>query len=146
MAHPTPSVPKTPGESRPSIRDALPVLLLLTTLWGWSLHINSAFWLTNPNYHHGWLVPILVVFFLWRRLQTQSTAFWNQSSFHPLSTPVSRSRRLKLGLPLALPALAVFPLEVLRTEYHQSGIVLWAINGATVAVTLATARGSEAGH
>lgn len=137
VAHPVPPVPILPGTPQPSPTDTLPILLLLATLWGWSIHINSAFWTANPNYHHGWLVPFLVVFFLWRRLQIQPSEFWNRASVQ--HRPPSPARRQKQGLALASLALTVFPLEVLRTEYFQSGIVLWAINGSSVALTLLAA-------
>jgi exosortase len=106
---------------------------LLALLWAWSIAICVPFWETNPNYSYGWVVPALVLFFLWRRIQSQPPAFWQEISAMP-------PQRLRLpSLLLAVPALAIFPLEVLRTEYHQSGIVLWGINLTTVGLTLAGA-------
>ncbi len=108
-----------------------PLIVLLGGLWAWAVAINAFFWETDPNYSYGWVVPFLLVFYLWKRLGTQPEAFW-------VSAPTGARRRLSPWL-LAVPALALFPIEVYRVEYHQSGIVLWVINLATVALTLASA-------
>ncbi|HTH48266.1 MAG TPA: exosortase/archaeosortase family protein [Candidatus Limnocylindria bacterium] len=108
-----------------------PLIVLLGGLWAWAVAINAFFWETDPNYSYGWIVPLLLVFYLWKRLGTRPEGFWSVS-------PSTTERRLNPWL-LALPALALFPIEVYRVEYHQSGIVLWVINLATVAVTLASA-------
>lgn len=104
-----------------------PFMLLLGALWAWAVSINAFFWETDPNYSYGWIVPPLVIFYLWKRLGTQPETFW--------SPDTGAGRRLNSWL-LAVPALALFPLEVYRIEYHQSGIVLWVINLATAAFTL----------
>lgn len=107
-------------------------LLLLGGLWAWAVSINLPFWDTDPNYSYGFVVPPLVVFFLWKRLGNEPPEFWNFSS---AGAP---GRTFPAWL-LALPGLALFPVEVYRIEYHQSGIVLWAINLSTVLFTLAGA-------
>lgn len=135
MSAPAP-VPVSPDLGLPSGRvgtRGLCFLGLLALLWSWSIWINSAFWAANPNYSYGWVVPPLALFFLWRRTQTQPESRWSAWAQEPAGIWAPPA------LVLALPALAIFPLEVQRTEYHQSGLVLWAINLATVALTLAGA-------
>lgn len=111
----------------------VPVLVLLGALWVWAVSVCVPFWQTNPNYSYGWVVPLLVVFYLWRRLASQTDAFWQEAAASSGEVP-----RINPWL-LALPALALFPLEVYRVEYHQSGIVLWVINLFAVAASLAAA-------
>ncbi len=109
-----------------------PFVVLLAGLWAWAVSINFPFWDTDPNYSYGFVVPLLVVFFLWKRLGTEPADFWT------FPAVPDTARRLPAWL-IAVPALALFPVEVYRIEYHQSGIVLWAINLATVWFTLAGA-------
>jgi exosortase len=110
-----------------------PFVALLAGVWAWSLGVCIPFWNSDPNYSYGWVVPPLIVFFLWRRLGELPEDAWN--GFREMG---GRTGRISPWL-LALPALGLFPLEVYRTEYFQSGIVLWAINLGTVALTLAGA-------
>ena len=53
-----------------------PYLGLLAVLWSWAVWIDAGFWSTNDNYSYGWIVPPLMLFFLWRRVQSQPEAFW----------------------------------------------------------------------
>ena len=117
---------------KPSVRWNVPFLLMLAGLWVWAVSINYPFWDTDPNYSFGFVVPLLVVFFLWKRLGSESDSFWE---FQP---PAGKPAAVSAVL-LLLPGLALFPVEVYRIEYHQSGIVLWAINLAMVGYTLAGA-------
>lgn len=128
----------TPATASPAPRDAgaaagpsyvLPALLAF--LWIWAVTICSGFWSNDDNYSYGFVVPALVLLYLWRRFGTLPESFWPG-----LSAQGVRGPRLH-ALLLALPALAMFPVEVYRNEYHQSGMVLWAINGSAVALTLA---------
>lgn len=100
-------------------------------LWAWSIIVCVPFWQLDPNYSYGWVVPFLMFFFLWRRLAEQPAEFWEQ---------VSRDNEGKrFGISpwlLAVIGLSLFPLEVYREEYHQSGIVLWGINLAKVVFSL----------
>jgi exosortase len=106
-------------------------LILLALVWAWAISICAGFWIRDDNYSYGFVVPPLVLLYLWRRFGTQSDSFWTGLSSNPASG-------FKIpALLLALPALMIFPIEVYRSEYHQSGVVLWAINGAAVALTLA---------
>jgi exosortase len=91
------------------------------------------YWNSDPNYSYGWVVPALIVFFLWRRLGELPAEAWRD-----FGRDAAGARKISPWL-LAIPALGLFPLEVYRTEYFQSGIVLWAINGGTVALTLLAA-------
>ena len=106
---------------------------LLLVLWGWSLGIDSVFWRDNASYSYGWVVPPLALFFLWRRVQSQPADFWAE-----IGAARAGEWRPSPWL-LAAAGLLIFPLEVTRSEYHQSGLVLWAINLATVGITLAGA-------
>ncbi len=72
-------------------------------------------------------------FFLWRRLGAQDAAFWQRCGEEGQGT-----WRLSPWL-LAIPGLGLFPLEVYREEYSQSGIVLWGINLAKIAFSMAGA-------
>ena len=105
-------------------------LLLLAGMSAWAIAVCAPFWYTDPNYTYGWIVPPLVAVFLWRRLGTQPAAFWDSFRKQPTA-----GRTFNRWL-LALPFVALFPIEVLRTEYHQSGIVLWGINLAAVGLNL----------
>ena len=106
-------------------------LLLLAAMSAWAIAVCAPFWYTDPNYTYGWIVPPLVAVFLWRRIGTQPTTFWESFRSEP-----AKARSINRWL-LALPLLALFPIEVLRTEYHQSGVVLWGINLAAVGLNLA---------
>jgi exosortase len=100
-------------------------------LWAWSIIVCIPFWELDPNYSYGWVVPFLMFFFLWRRLAEQTPEFWSEISRD------ERKVRSKLSpWLLAVIGLGLFPLEVYRAEYHQSGIVLWGINLAKVFFSL----------
>lgn len=133
MSVAAPETASAPLPAPKAASGAWPFALLVGGLWLWAVPINAHYWNTDPNYSYGWIVPLLVVFYVWKRLGTQPEAFWHTRA--EVATP---DRRLNPWL-LAVPALALFPLEVYRVEYHQSGIVLWVINLATVGVTLAGA-------
>lgn len=106
-------------------------ITLLALVWAWAISICAGFWSRDDNYSYGFIVPPLAILFLWRRFGTQPDSFWSG-----LSGNTAGGFKVP-PLLLALPAAAIFPIEVYRSEYHQSGIVLWAINGAAVALTLA---------
>lgn len=105
--------------------------LLLGCFWAWAISICAGFWSTDDNYSYGFIVPVLMGLYLWRRLGTQPEGFW--TSLGPAAGAGAPWNRWLL----AIPALALFPVEVYRSEYHQSGMVLWAINLAAVGLTLA---------
>lgn len=107
--------------------------LLEAVLWVWSILVCVPFWLNDPNYAYGWVVPGLMFFFLWRRLGAQPREFWASAGDLGRQT-----WRLNPWL-VALPGLLLFPLEVYRTEYQASGMVLWGINLAKVAFSMAGA-------
>lgn len=119
--------------SVPAARWDWPFLALLAALWTWAIGIDAPFWQTNPDYSYGFIVPVLMVFYLWKRLGQTDPPAWQVAT----GGPVGR-RGLNPWL-LAVPALGLFPLEVYRIEYFQSGVVLWVINLATVGFTLAGA-------
>lgn len=107
--------------------------LLEAVLWVWSILICVPYWLRDDNYAYGWFVPVGMFLFLWMRLGSQTSEFWIQCGQEGRST-----WRINPWL-IALPGLTLFPLEVYREEYQQSGIVLWAINLAKVAFSMAGA-------
>lgn len=125
----------TEADAMPAPRPTLwiPYAVLLVLLWGWAVGIDSFFWRTNENYSYGWVVPPLMLFFLWRRVQSRPLEFWRGLREGTARVPSPP------GWLLAFAALAAFPLEVLRSEYHQSGIVLWGINAAAIGASLFTA-------
>lgn len=125
------NVPVTGGPSIRALQRGFGAVLLV--LWGWSLGIDSIFWRDNENYSYGWVVFPLALFFLWRRVQSQPAGFWSE-----IGAMRAEGWRPTRWL-LAAAGLLIFPLEVTRTEYHQSGVVLWAINLVTVGFTLASA-------
>ncbi len=99
--------------------------------WIWAILAFKRFWERDPDYTYGWSVPPLVAFFLWRRLGDLSPAVWARMDAR--STPgISVQPWL-----LALPALAILPLEVYRIEYVQSGFFVWSVNLWAVGLTLA---------
>jgi exosortase len=100
-------------------------------LWAWSIIVCIPFWELDPNYSYGWVVPFLMFFFLWRRLAEQPASFWAE-----ISRDDERKRSKLSPWFLAVIGLSLFPLEVYRAEYHQSGIVLWGINLAKVFFSL----------
>lgn len=106
--------------------------LLLAGFWTWAITICAGFWATDDNYSYGFIVPPLMVLYLWRRLGNLPESFWESLA------PAAGAAKPFNGWWLAFPALAMFPVEVYRSEYHQSGLVLWAINVAAVGLTLAS--------
>jgi len=108
-------------------------LWLLAALWAWAIGVCVPFWENDPNYSYGWVVPPLIAFYLWRRLSDLPLESWE--TFRS-EAPVSFKPNPWL---LAIPALGLFPLEVYRSEYFQSGIVLWAINLSAVGFSLVSA-------
>jgi exosortase len=104
--------------------------LLEAVLWVWSIGVCIPFWITDPNYGYGWAVPFLMFFFLWRRLGAQDAEFWRRCGEDGRSTI-----RIHPWI-LAFAALGLFPLEVYRIEYLQSGLVLWGINLTKVAFSV----------
>ncbi len=100
-------------------------------LWAWSIIVCIPFWELDPNYSYGWVVPFLMFFFLWRRLAEQTPEFWAE-----ISRDDQRIRSRLSPWLLAVIGIGLFPLEVYRAEYHQSGIVLWGINLAKVFFSL----------
>jgi exosortase len=120
------------GPTKASSSPSYVLITLLGFLWLWSIVICAGFWSTDDNYSYGFVVPPLVLLYLWRRLGNRPDSFW--ASFSEQG-----AGRLRIHpLLLAIPAFAMFPVEVYRSEYHQSGMVLWAINGAAVGLTLAS--------
>lgn len=108
--------------------------VLESVLWAWSILVCVPYWARyDSDYAYGWFVPLGMFFFLWRRLGAQDAAFWDECGREG-----HRTRRIH-PLFLALPGFLLFPLEVYREEYFQSGIVLWAINLAKVAFSIAGA-------
>jgi exosortase len=103
-----------------------PFLATAVGLWLWALASNLPYWRNEPNYSYGWAVPPLTLFFAWRRL----------SRFVPLPPAAGRKADRGVMWLAALAGLAMFPIEVYRVEYHQSGWVLWAVNLAAAAATL----------
>ncbi len=106
---------------------------LLAVLWAWAIGSCMLFWDNDPNYSYGWVVPPLILFFLWRRFADLPLGSWDAFC---QEAPVAH--RLNPWL-IAIPALGLFPLEVYRSEYFQSGIVLWAINLTAVGFSLLSA-------
>lgn len=108
--------------------------VLEAVLWVWSILVCVPYWARyDSDYAYGWAVPAGMFFFLWRRLGAQPAEFWRQCGVEGRTT-----WKLSPWL-LALPGLGLFPLEVYREEYFQSGIVLWTINLAKVAFSMAGA-------
>jgi exosortase len=104
---------------------------LEAVLWAWSIMVCVPFWQTDDNYAYGWVVPFLMFFFLWRRLGAQPMSFWEDIGRGETGRQIKVAPWL-----LAIIGLGLFPLEVYREEYFQSGIVLWAINIAKVIFSL----------
>ncbi len=102
-------------------------------LWIWSIAVCVPYWLRDDNYAYGWVVPFLMFFFLWRRLGSQTREFWSACA-----REATDARRINPWL-LAVAGVALFPTEVMRAEYHQSGAVLWGINLAKVIFSMAAA-------
>ncbi len=126
-----------PAESAPAGRLLAPIwsnwafTAVEILLWGWSIIVCMPWWERDPNYSYGWVVPFLMFFFLWRRLAEQTPEFWAE-----ISRDDERKRSAISPWLLAVIGLGLFPLEVYRAEYHNSGIVLWAINLAKVFFSL----------
>lgn len=107
-------------------------LTAVAALWLWAESSNLPYWRDEENYSYGWVVPGLALWFAWRRLREMSPP--------EIPTPPSGVRGGRsLRWLLAVGAVIVFPLEVYRVEYHQSGWVLWMVNLAAAAATVAGA-------
>ena len=106
---------------------------LEAVLWIWSIAVCVPYWIRDDNYAYGWVVPFLMFFFLWRRLGSETKGFWTECA-----ADATDGRRINPWL-LAMAGVALFPTEVLRAEYHQSGLILWGINIAKVVFSMAGA-------
>lgn len=107
--------------------------LLEAVLWIWSILVCVPYWMHMDDYAYGWFVPIGMFLFLWMRLGGQKREFWEECGREGRAT-----WRVSPWL-IALAGLGLFPIEVYREEYHQSGLVLWGINMAKVAFSMAGA-------
>lgn len=105
---------------------------VLSASWVWAMLACRPFWDLDPDYAYGWSVPPLVAFFLWRRLIDLPSSAWARMDAR------SAPRLSVHPWMLALPALAILPLEVYRTEYLQSGFFVWSVTLWAVGLTLAS--------
>ncbi len=64
--------------SVPAARWDWPFLALLAALWTWAIGIDAPFWQTNPDYSYGFIVPVLMVFYLWKRLGQTDPPAWRR--------------------------------------------------------------------
>lgn len=128
-----PAVPTRSGGLGQKLTYNWAFTFLEAILWVWSIAVCVPYWIRDDNYAYGWVVPFLMFFFLWRRLGSENKGFWEECA-----ADATDGRRINPWL-LAMAGVALFPTEVLRAEYHQSGLILWGINIAKVVFSMAGA-------
>lgn len=106
------------------------VLLLLAGLWAWAIAGCADEWTDNPMYSYGWFVPPLMLFFAWRRLDEPV------AHREPFGEPALPARGLWIAVAVALAALLVLPLELLRNELPDDRLNNWTLAFLAVGVTL----------
>jgi exosortase len=105
----------------------LPLLILtLIALWWLAIGQLKTEWTINPQYSHGWLVPLLAVYLFWRRWQDR-----------PEPSPSSSRRRrwLLLGPSLVI-AVTLLPMRIIEEANPDWRLIDWILTAAAAALTL----------
>jgi len=109
-------------------------VILPGAFWAWLFLACAEDWTTSENYSYGWLAAALAIYFLWKRVDATKS----------IDKPAQRLSLLCWGI-LAICALAVLPLEVLRQTPIYWRVFHWGIFVCVVGATLASAYLSGGG-
>ena len=108
-----------------------PLWLLCCGYWLWLIWACAGEWTSSQDYNYGWFVPLLALYFLWKR--------WSDASAGvPHTGSVSFARGLAWFV-IVVAIAAVFPLEIVRQTPIHWRPNLWAIGLLAVSITLAVA-------
>lgn len=110
-------------------RGTIALAALAFGFWVWLIWVCAGDWLGSADYSHGWFVPLLALYFLWKRIEEPAAREFQE--------PVRG--RLLAWIILACAVLLVAPLELVRLTPIHWRPVLWAIGFLAVATTLASA-------
>ena len=101
---------------------------LLAAAWIWAIWSCAEYWRGNPNYSYGWIVPVLSLAYVARRL----TLAQSENIARPiLSVPIWMI--IFIGI---VAAAMIFALEFAREQVLHPIIVIWAIAFVPISLTL----------
>jgi exosortase len=122
------------------------ILTLLPFAWLWWRVIDHlrVEWSLNTQYNYGWVVPLICVYFVWRRLRDTTTSNRVKESNHdPASIrpqdPNDLNHAWRFKVALLLFSLAVFawmPTRLIQEANPDWRLVSWALALETIAVSL----------
>lgn len=108
-----------------------PLWLLAGGYWVWLIWACAGEWTTSEDYNYGWFVPLLAVYFLWKRIE--------RADGPAPAPPEAGAGKVLAWTVLAVSVLLVFPLEVVRQTPIHWRPNLWSIGLLALANTLAVA-------
>jgi len=120
---------ETTGSSRIHWR-WIPICGLLACVWAWAIAGCGDEWLNDPMYSYGWFVPPLMLFFAWRRLDEPIAGRTLYGDPQVPSFPKF------IAFALAVLALFVLPVELLRNELPDDRLNNWGLSVLAVGFTL----------
>lgn len=105
--------------------------LLVAGFWAWLFWACGGEWAFSSDYSYGWFVPLLALYFLWKR--------WDEGD---LAWQGEKAKTWQDGVAwcgIFASLLLVFPLEVIRQTPIYWRPILWGIGGVTMVNTLSVA-------
>jgi exosortase len=108
-----------------------PLWLLVAGYWLWMIWACAGEWTNSEDYNYGWFVPLLALYFLWKRLEGAPCA--------ESAPPGIGAGRAVAWAVIVLSLLVILPLEIVRQTPIHWRPNLWAIAFLAVGNTLAAA-------
>ena len=110
-----------------------PLWLLVGGYWTWMVWACAGEWTTSEDYNYGWFVPPLALYFLWKRVES------NSPRSHPSVPDPRGAMSCTVWAIIILSLLAILPLELVRQTPVHWRPILWAIGLLAFSNTLAVA-------
>jgi exosortase len=108
-----------------------PLWLLVAGYWLWMIWACAGEWTNSEDYNYGWFVPLLALYFLWKRLEGAPRA--------DCAPPDVGAGRAVAWAVIVVSLLVILPLEIVRQTPIHWRPNLWAIAFLAVGNTLAAA-------
>ena len=108
-----------------------PLWLLVAGYWLWMIWACAGEWTNSEDYNYGWFVPLLALYFLWKRLEGAPRA--------ESAPPGIGAGRAVAWAVIVISLLVILPLEIVRQTPIHWRPNLWAIAFLAVGNTLAAA-------